>query len=250
MSRSILYGILTFCMVVFVSCLGDPATSLTMANQVGVVATNVGPGKAVYVKGGDVISSEDFQQANVEEGECILFDYSVDYGAAENVDGGVNNGYITATIYENTISEVNQWNLFNTLDTVSVEDNELLISSLQSRSAYIKGRLFLFTEIKNHQVEQQDSFALAYNPLQAIDDDQIYTLYLRAFLKEEVETENGQSMIIPCAFDIHDFVDKIAKESSSQEVKFRINYTSAFGKDSLSVVWKSSDIFTIELSEK
>ena len=57
-------------------------------------------------------------------------------------------------------------------------------------------------------------------------------------------------MIIPCAFDIHDFVDKIAKESSSQEVKFRINYASAFGKDSLSVVWKSSDIFTIELSEK
>ena len=37
------------------SCLGDPATQLTMANQAGVVVTGYGPGKAIYTKG-DVVS--------------------------------------------------------------------------------------------------------------------------------------------------------------------------------------------------
>ena len=69
------------CLLAFSSCLGDTATQLTMANQTGVVTTELpSAGKAVYVKGGGVISSEDFQTANVAEGQCILFDYSSDIG--------------------------------------------------------------------------------------------------------------------------------------------------------------------------
>ena len=103
MEKKGLYGIVVLCLLMFSSCLGDPATSLTMANQAGVIATNVGPGKVIYVKGGEVISSESFQKANVEDGECILFDYSINYGATENVDGGSSIGYMNAIIYENTI---------------------------------------------------------------------------------------------------------------------------------------------------
>ena len=74
MRKTVLYGVLAFCLVVLNSCLGDPATQLTMANQAGVVVTGYGPGKAIYTKGDVVVSSEDFQNANVENGECILFD--------------------------------------------------------------------------------------------------------------------------------------------------------------------------------
>lgn len=253
MRKTVLYGVIALCLVVLSSCLGDPATQLTMANQTGVVATNVGTvGKVIFVKGGDVISSENFQNANVEDGECILFDYSIDYGLAENADGGANKGYMTATIYENTLSEVSQWQLFNTLtDTSNVENGELLLSTLQPRSSYIKGNLFLFTEMSGHKTAQEDSFALSYNPDQVLNGDQVYSLYLRAIKTAEGgEEDNGQSMIIPCAFNIQDFVKKVTGENNTDEVKFRVNYASAFGKDSASIVWKSSDVFTINPSGK
>ena len=115
MRKTVLYGVLAFCLVVLNSCLGDPATQLTMANQAGVVVTGYGPGKAIYTKGDVVVSSEDFQNANVENGECILFDYSIDYGVANNMGAGTDTSYTEAIIYENTISEVNRWNFYNTL---------------------------------------------------------------------------------------------------------------------------------------
>ena len=109
MRKTVLYGIWAFCLVMLSSCLGDPATQLTMANQAGVVVTGYGPGKAVYTKGDVVVSSDDFQKANVENGECILFDYSIDYGTANNMGAGTDTSYIEAVIYENTISEVRRW---------------------------------------------------------------------------------------------------------------------------------------------
>ena len=133
-------------------------------------------------------------------------------------------------------------------DTANVKANELTLSSLQARSAYIKGNLFLFTEIKNHDVNQKDSFALSYDPLQRLGVDQVYSLYLRTFSLEE-QSQTNQTMIVPCAFDIEDFINAVSEKNGTDEIKFRINYASAFGKDSLSVVWKSSDIFTINLSE-
>ena len=249
MRKKVLYGVLAFCLVVLNSCLGDPATQLTMANQAGVVVTGYGPGKAIYTKGDVVVSSEDFQNANVENGECILFDYSIDYGVANNMGAGTDTSYTEAIIYENTISEVNRWNFYNTLtDTSIVAKDELLLSSLQARSAYIRGNLFLFTEMSNHPTNQVDSFSLSYDPDNLLGDDNIYSLYLRT-IKIKADTTRGESMIIPCAFDIEELV-KEAEKNNSDELKFRINYAYSFGKDSASINWKSSDVFTIDLSGK
>lgn len=251
MRKKKLYGVLAFCVVLLSACLGDPATQLTMANQAGVVVTGYGPGKVIYTKGDVVISSDEFQSANVENGECILFDYSIDYGSTANASAGTDTSYMTATIYENTIAEVDRWQLQDTqIDTTSVNRGELLLSSLQARSAYIRGNLFLFTEMSNHQANQRDSFSLSYNSSQTLGDEKIYDLYLRAVLLES-DTTAGQSMIVPCAFDIQKFVNDAAKRNGTSEVKFRINYASAFGKDSLSIsAWKLSDVFTIDLSGK
>ena len=43
---------------------------------------------------------------------------------------------------------------------------------------------------------------------------------------------------------------KEAEKNNSDELKFRINYAYSFGKDSASINWKSSDVFTIDLSGK
>lgn len=249
MRKTVLYGVLALCWVVLNSCLGDPATQLTMANQAGVVVTGYGPGKAVYTKGDVVVSSEDFQKANVEDGECILFDYSIDYGLANKMGVGTDTTYTEAVIYENTISEVNRWNFYRTLtDTSVVAEGELLLSSLQARSAYIKGHLFLFAEMSNHPANQVDSFSLSYNPDRLLGDDQIYSLYLRT-IRIKADTTKGESMIIPCAFNIEDLVREAEKEHLD-ELKFRINYAYSFGKDSASVNWRSSDVFTIDLAGK
>ena len=130
MKRSVIYSVLAICLLMLSSCLGDPATSLTLANQAGVIGLQ--PRKVVYVKGGDVLSSEDFQKANVDDGECILFDYAIDMGLGDVTEDGIT--FKTATIYENTITEVDQWPMFNNLgDTTKPADNELTLSLLQSR---------------------------------------------------------------------------------------------------------------------
>ena len=43
---------------------------------------------------------------------------------------------------------------------------------------------------------------------------------------------------------------KKAEKNHSDELKFRINYAYSFGKDSASINWKSSDVFTIDLTGK
>jgi len=162
---------------------------------------------------------------------------------------GTDTSYTEAIIYENTISEVNRWNFYNTLtDTSIVAKDELLLSSLQARSAYIRGNLFLFTEISNHPANQVDSFSLSYNSDKLLGDDNIYSLYLRT-IRIKADTTRGEAMIIPCAFNIEDLVKK-AEKNHSDELKFRINYAYSFGKDSASINWKSSDVFTIDLTGK
>lgn len=245
--RTILYGMMLFLAVAFTSCLGDPATNFTIANAAGVVGQeDIYPEKVIYVKGGDIISSEDFQSANVATGECILFDYAIDRALGENSNNGQANGYLTATIYTNTITEVPQWQLANQLtDTTIVLPEEQTISTLQQRFAYIKGKLFLFPEIANHPEAQVDSFALSYNPTQALGEGSVYNLYLRTMVVDTA-TASSKTMIVPAAFNIQDFVEGAAvADTETKEVRFRINYAASFTKDTAACVWKQSEVFVV-----
>lgn len=244
MKKNLLYVIFAVTISALSSCLGDPATSLTLANQAGVISTT--PLKSIYVKGGDIISSSDFQTETYEEGECILFDYAIDMNQGPITQDGVS--YRTATIYNKTIKTINQWPIKNELgDTITPTPNELSLSLVQSRFSYIKGKLFLFTEIANHQTSQIDSFALSYNPTQQLGSDVTYDLYLHT-IRQKTDSSTGSTMIIPCAFDIQSFVSNaISKDNNNtKQIKFKINYVSGFDKDTTKCVWKSSDIFTIE----
>ncbi len=252
MKKIFFNSIWVFGLLVLASCLGDPATNVTLSNAAGVV--KIGGGKqekVIHVKGGQIISSDDFQKAEVEDGECILLDYSIDYGAGENANGGAQNGYLTATIYTQRMTKVDKWKLSAALsDTVSVQTNEQTISSLQTRCAFIEGNLFLFTQIANHTENQVDSFSLSFNPNQVSGSERIYELYLRSIVKTQ-ENAKGSAMIIPGAFDIQELVKKAGGTvSNPQEIKFRVHYVSGFAKDSTQCIWQTSDIFTINSAEK
>lgn len=250
MRKIALYGICTAGLIWLTSCLGDPATSLTMALQPTVVQLE--PTKVLCVKGGDMISSADFEKKSVADGECFLVDYSIDMSAAENADGGKANGYYTAVIGPYTT--VNRWPLHTTLtDTLHVQPNELAVSSLYDRRAYIKGEFFLFMDLAGHLENQVDSFALSYNPEQAFTGDiRVYDLYLRVVKLKEGNENTGATLFTANAFHLEDFVNEVsAKETPDQEgnktVNFRINYVSGFNSDTTQCLWGRSNVFTIDV---
>lgn len=240
--------------VAFTSCLGDGSTGLTMVNQPGVVQLD--PTKVVCIKGGDMISSADFQKSNYEDGDCLLLDYSIDFGAGENSNKGGANGFYTAEIFTQSIIEVNNWPLYNTLtDTTKILDDELIVSAVQGRCAYIKGQFFMFTDFTDHPVNQVDSFSLSYNPKQEITaegKDRVYELYLRV-VKKGTGSGEASSLLIPNAFHIEDFVKEAKKTENAlglEVLNFKVNYTSGFNKDTTECVWKASNLFTIPIPVK
>lgn len=249
MKKIVLYG-LGVVSLLLTSCLGDPATSLTLALQPAVVQLE--PVKVLCVKGGDMISSADFQKKDVANGECFLVDYSIDMGAAENADGGRVNGYYTAVIGPYT--SVSKWPLFTTLtDTLRVEPDELPVAALYDRRAYIKGEFFLFTDLAGHLESQVDSFSLSYNPDQAmVGDSRIYDLYLRVIKTKEGQEQTSATLFTANAFHLEDFVNEAsARETPDKDgkrvVNFRINYVSGFNSDTTQCIWKSSNVFTIDV---
>lgn len=253
MKKKGLYSVVAFCLLILTSCLGDPATNFTISNACGVVVYEIGyPEKQIYVKGGDIITSDAFQEVNVGDGDCILFDYSIDFSAGENTNNGAENGFLTATIYENTISEITKSALHQTLtDTTIVEKNELTLSALQSRYAFIHNKLFLFPEIKNHGVLQVDSFSLSYDSDKALSEDNVYNLYLRTVLLKTDADQTTNTMIVPCAFDLQNLVKQAigtTDNETEKEIKIRINYVKGFNKDTTACVWTSSDIYSIYAS--
>lgn len=240
--------------VAFTSCLGDGSTSLTMVNQPGVVQLD--PTKVVCVKGGDMISSADFQKSNYEDGDCLLLDYTIDFGAGENSNKGSANGYYTAEIFTKTITDLNKWPLYNTLTNSNIIlEDELVVSSVQSRCAYIKGHFFMFTDLNEHPVNQVDSFSLSYDPKQVIGAegaDRVYDLYLRVVKKEE-GSGTASSLLVANAYYIEDFVKEAKKTENAlglEELNFKVNYVSGFNKDTTECVFKASNLFTIPIPVK
>lgn len=247
MKKISLFCLFSIALMLLSSCLGDSATSFTMSNAAGVVDYTEGGVKLIHVKGGEAVSSKEFQQVQIDDGTCILFDYSIDYGSGDNVDKGKEKGYMTATIYENTIWEVPQFPMAGQLvDTTAVLDREMSVYGMQERFAYIEGKLFLYLELTNHTAMQVDSFSLSYNPAQQLDKENVYDLYLRAINKEKNEGDESRNMLVPCSFDIKDFVDQSIKDKT---VKFRVNYVSGFNSDTTACKWKATEIFTIDQQE-
>lgn len=242
-----LYGVFAISLLMLSSCLGDPASTLSLSLQPGVV--EVDSVKVIDVKGGQVISSEAFQKQSVSSGDCCLVDFTYDSSVPVS-----EYGYLPADITR--YQEVADWQLFTTLtDTTKVLDNELLLTASYARYAYIRGQFFFFSDLGGYQNGQEDSLSLSYNPAQAVTvdskDGRFYNLYLRIIKKKE-GTGDAKVLFSANAFDIEDFVKKIAIEENAagmEEVRFKVNYASGFNKDTTKCQWASSSIYSIPVSQ-
>jgi hypothetical protein len=230
--------------VIFItSCLGNSNQKITIANQPGVVIKS---GNDVKVQLSDNISIySDRLTSGIDDGDCLLLKYTLDYGLDANSDSGRTAGFFTVDLVE--ANGLPQYDIKNEIDTVNMFGNERLITTIQQRHAFILDRLFLYTQ---HQVDSfrlQNFFEIAYNAKsepQVTNNRRIYNLYLRVFRNTEVEeqkTNNPESIFIN-VFNLSSIAQK-EKALGNDSLLLKIRYVRSFNKDTTAVTnWAETDL--------
>ena len=231
------------------SCLGDGGNSLILASQASVA--ELSPKQVLYVKGGDKISSDAFQEESVKEGDCFLVDFSLDYSLVENAKLAVEEtGYYTAEISQ--LINVPLWTVSNMpSDTAQILDNEVVISKVETRNVYIQGKLFLFIDMDSQASDEEDNYELAYDATLPTSQDEngnaVFTLFLRATLKTE-GTNTLSSMLIPNAFTFTSFMDAAREKAgleANEAVYFRVATLKSYNREANSMTWQKSEILEV-----
>ena len=92
-SLFILYSLLA---VIFVtSCLGDSNQKITIANQPGVAMKS---SNEVKIQLKDSIFIYSSQLSGVDNGDCLLLKYNLDYSLGANSDSGRQTGFFTVDL--------------------------------------------------------------------------------------------------------------------------------------------------------
>ncbi|MDR2118378.1 MAG: hypothetical protein LBP25_02420 [Tannerellaceae bacterium] len=217
------------------SCLGDGGQTISLGNYPGVVVKRNDSVK-IHLRGNDVVYSP--QTSGVDDGDCVIIDFTLDYGKPENSDSGMAKGFLTVDI--SSLIPVQSWPAQSVLtDTSVVLPGEHTVSSIQQRSAFILNRFFLYTEHRSDDMSPL-RFELSYDPNQAVSD-RTYELFLR--VSKSTEAPPAAQMQVQCnAFDL---VDLSRRETDS--LIFRINYVQGFNKDSTQMTWGSSPVYRFPL---
>jgi len=238
-SLFIIYSMLAITLVT--SCLGDTNQHITISNQPGVVMKSENQTK-IQLKDSIFISSD--QISGVDDGDCLLLKYNLNYGLDANADSGRHAGFFTVELIE--AKGVAQYTTQKELDTVTMfPKNERIITDIQQRQAFILDRLFLYTTHKVDSFQQQNLFDLSYNAKNEpkIDENNrlVYNLYLRVFKMpnvEEQKTSNPDRLYIN-AFNLSDIATK-EKAAGKDSVYLKIHYVRSFNKDTTAITdWAS-----------
>jgi hypothetical protein len=235
--HTILFCILAVvAMSLILSCLSDSGQKISMGGYPGVVMKRNDSVK-IRLKGRDVIYSSRINSANVNDGDCVIVDFSLDYGASENSDSGRAKGFFTVDITQ--LTPVASQDLLATLtDTSLVLPNEHTIASVQQRSALILNRFFLFTEHRDDTLPLH--FELSYDPVRQKTDG-IYELFFRATKIPEA-IPSAQPKLQYNAFNLTELSKK-----ETDSLIIRINYVQSFNMDSTQINWTSGPVFRFAL---
>jgi hypothetical protein len=231
-----LFGVLFLLLLSMgVSCLGDSGQKIFMGNYPGVVVKRNDSVK-IHLKGGDVLYSSRIS-ADVDDGECVLIDFALDYGLPENSDSGRVKGFLTADISNVTPVPAHELQAVWT-DTSTVLPYEQTLASVQQRNAFNLNRFFLFTEHRSDTLPLR--FELSYDPGQ-VRTDRVYDLFLR--LTKEMESPAvTQPKTQYNAFDLSGL-----SRRETDSLLFRINYVSGFNKDSTQISWGATPVYRFAL---
>ena len=235
----------------FSSCMGESGEWETYGSQAGVV--HFIPEKVIQLRSGNQITSDDFQNQDVTEGDCCLVDFQINHSEQNRAEEGVYQ--VNMLNYQ----PVPDWPLLNYVDTAVAHRNESFLDFEVDATLYVDGHLFLFPEYRKYYRSQRDSFWMSYDPNLPVVTDEMtgrrcFQLYLRSttWRIDYTDTVFTSSEITTQAFHIEEFVEK-AKASgliTGDSLNFQLVYPEYFlSEDSSSYYWRTSDIYTIDLDK-
>ncbi|MCD8194329.1 MAG: hypothetical protein LUD74_07290 [Tannerellaceae bacterium] len=240
------------------SCLGDSPTTMVLGAREGIVEIVDGT-KLIHLKE-HVFYAGNFQNSAIDNGACYLFDIRFDSGDPLNKTSVVEDstGYYTGDILT-AYGPLPEFELSTILTdtTVAYKDDRLVTAMYDQKYALIKGKLFLYTELKDLMADEENYFDLSINLEQNFEaDDQdrkIYDIFLRP---SRIQVGADSTIVkerLVNVFDISEFLrnaEYTAKEENVKEYNFRVNYPTAFNSDTTVCIWsRTSNIYTVEVNE-
>ncbi|MDR1258197.1 MAG: hypothetical protein LBK65_02800 [Tannerellaceae bacterium] len=236
MKKNVLFGVLFALLFPFVtSCLREGGQKISMGNYPGV-AIRRNDSIKIYLKGNDVVYSPRIS-SNVENEDCVIIDFVLDYDLPENSDSGRIKGFLTVDI--SNVRFVPRHDLKTGLtDTAVILPGEHTIASVQQRNAFILNRFFLFTEHSADTLPLR--FELSYDP-QQVTTDKVYDLFLR--VTKIMESPSAPQL--KTQYNAFNFTELTNRETDS--LIFRINYARAFNRDSTQIDWTATPIYRFAL---
>ena len=156
-----------------ISCLGEGGDKIQVGNYPGVAAKH-GDSTFIYLKGHERVYAASGANS-LNDDDCVLIDFMLDYNRTENADSGRIKGFLTIDLQR--AIQVEKYQLLNTAtDTSQVLPAERALSSVLEQHAFIRNKFFLFT---NHPADSLPlQFNLYCNPASPKTNG-AYDLYLR-----------------------------------------------------------------------
>ncbi|WP_147381225.1 hypothetical protein [Parabacteroides sp. AM08-6] len=179
----------------------------------------------------------------IGDGDCIIFNYKLDFDAADNANA-TTNGFYVAT--GSALQVLPKGNLSTgTPDTAYMYSNEILLSDagvtdfLQSNQ--YRQRLIVGGAPSSYLTEQKNSYTLSCDLSQTPQTiqgvERVYTLFLRA-----TKTSDGKAPAIKSAdytaFDAVQFYSTLSereKNAGKDRISFCVKYASAFNSDTTKI---------------
>ncbi|MDR1919690.1 MAG: hypothetical protein LBQ65_08610 [Tannerellaceae bacterium] len=249
-------GLLSVCTLLLTSCLEGGSNEQSRSGVPGIVRLDMKLMKMV-------IDAPDFypfafyasnMPTDANDGDCILFGYSVNYSDA------INANYQTTGLIEGNLTAFSLLDQYPVqpafIDTTQLLEKEQPIAYSVAANGgwlYLSGKLFLASEFKQ-KTEQKTNWLLYYHPdlpTQEIEGKKVYSLFLRATLQAEGKTPEISGSVIN-AFDAKRFFDAISNMEKSQgnkEAYFQINHISEIKEDS-TFSWKQPEVLTLTISNE
>ncbi|MDR1880467.1 MAG: hypothetical protein LBQ78_06000 [Tannerellaceae bacterium] len=225
------------------SCLAESSQKLRVANQPGVIEIAANDSVFIHMREYKVYASK-FNQ-NVENGDCGLVHFDIDFGSPENADSGRIKGFRTVSVVR--FDTVPRHTLLTDAaaglaDSSGVVKNEQLVSSLELRSTLVGDVYFLFS-VHNRLDSLPLQFNLSYNPGYETPRDEnnqpVYDLFYRVIKEVDAPPQSTPLTKYYNAFDLKQLIDATTGDS----LYFRIRYARSYNKDTTQINWAASNVY-------
>ncbi|MDR2390050.1 MAG: hypothetical protein LBD89_09765 [Tannerellaceae bacterium] len=268
MKKLFFTGLLSACTLLLISCLESGSNMQSRNGVPGIIkideskkATIMSPDFYPYAFYDPSISLENME---FEDGDCILFGYTVDFNETSNADyqvtgviqGSISSGIVALDQYP-CLPDIYYPNIYPDidLDTSTLMPNEQPIAyaiSTVGMTSYFLDKFFLSSDFTTN-TDQKTFWYLYYDPnlpTKEVDGKTVYTLFLRAEI-----TDPGKKPVIngyaTNVFDTESFIGTITnyeKIKGNQMAYFQINHINEIKSDG-TFTWSQSEVLSFTIDE-